>query len=339
MKYIIHHSSFIIAAALLLLSSCSVDFSPNAQWREVPIVYCLLDQDDDTSWVRVEKCYLTEGDIYTPAQISDSINYPQGTLDVSLIVFDTFGHRVDSIPFLYTTRDRDTGHFAHIAQPLYYSTHPLDTTRRYQLRVRHTSDGRLIAASADTIPLILQVKPSIIKKPSLTTMPDGTIRGQFAFYDEQNTCRIEWDTLRFGRRYQPVIRFYYSVQGDTNYVDLHAPTAVSRGTAPTLTVNYSRYAFLADLKSQLQDDSRPKKYLKMVDLFLTVSSEDYNAYVSSLSAGTSITQGREPYTNIDGGLGVFATRRTHLHKWLPADSSNKVEGLYTHLRNLGVGIE
>lgn len=322
-----------------LLTACSVEFSPNAEWKEVPVVYCLLDQDDDTTWVRVEKCYLTEGDIYTPSQITDSINYPEGSINVALIVFDSLGNRRDSIPFSYTTRDRNAGNFAHEAQPIYYSTRRLDTASRYQLRVRHASDGKLIACSADTIPLVRQVKPSIIKKPSLTAMPDGTIRGQFAFYDAQNTCCIEWDTLRDGRRYQPIVRFYYSVEGDTAYVDLHAPTAVSRGTAPTLTVNYSRYAFLADLKHELQDDARPKKYLKMVDLYLTVSSEDYNAYVSSLSAGTSVSQGREPYTNIDGGLGVFASRRTHLYKWMPADSSNKVEGLYTHLRNLGIGIE
>jgi hypothetical protein len=329
--------AFIVA--VLLMSSCDVEFSPNASWKEVPVVYCLLDQDDDTSWVRVEKCYLSDGDIYSPARISDSINYPEGSIQVSLIVFDTLGNRIDSIPFSYTTRNHFAGNFANEEQPLYYSVAPLDSTRRYQLRVRHTSDGELIAMSADTIPLICQVKSTIIRKPSVTYMPDGTPRGQFAFYDPHSTCSIEWDTLRFGRRYQPVVRFYYSVDGDTSYVDLHAPYTVSKGTTPTLSVKYSRYAFLADLKSKLQNDPSTKKYLKMVDLYLTVSSEDYNAYVSSLNAGTSISQGREPYTNIEGGLGVFASRRTHLYKWMPADSSNKAEGLYTHLRDLGVGIE
>lgn len=331
--------SFLLIVSAVLLASCDVEFSPNASWKEVPVVYCLLDQDDDTSWVRVEKCYLSDGDIYSPGRISDSVNYPEGSIQVSLIVFDTLGNRVDSIPFSYTTRNHVAGNFANIDQPVYFSTERLDTTRRYQLRVRHTSDGELVAMSVDTIPLICQVKPSIIKKPSITYMPDGTPRGQFAFYDPHSTCSIEWDTLRFGRRYQPVVRFYYAVDGDTLYVDLHAPDAVSKGTASTLSVKYSRYAFLSDLKTKLKDKPGTKKYLKMVDVYLTVSSEDYNAYVSSLNVGASISQGREPYTNIDGGIGVFASRRTHLYKWMPADSSSKADGLYTHLRNLGVGIE
>ena len=325
--------------ALLLFASCSVDFSPNATWKEIPVVYCLLDQDDDTSWVRVEKCYLSESDIYSPALVSDSINYPEGSISVAILAFDRDGVLRDSIPFSYTLRDRPAGNFANINQPLYFA----NTSGRlredwlYQLTVRHTSDDSLVASSA-VIPLVSQVSNAVINKPSYTVTPTGA-SGQFSFYGPGSTCLIEWDTLLFGRLYQPVVRFYYSVEGDTTYVDLHAPSVASRGTSSYLSVNYSRYAFLQSLKTKLQNDTCPKKYLKMVDIYLSVSSEDYNAYISSINAGSTLSQGREPYTNINGGLGIFASRRTHLHKWMPADSSNKAEGLYTKLRNLGVGIE
>ncbi len=338
MKYIIRHSLFIIA--ILLLTACSVDFSPNATWKEVPIVYCLLDQDDDTSWVRVEKCYLSEGDIYSPSQIYDSVNYPEGSISVAILAFDADGNLRDSIPFAYTLRPRNDGHFVSGLQPVYYSLTAgrLRDDWRYQLSIRHTADGTLLAASQSPIPLISQVSSRIINKPSYTVTPSGA-SGQFAFYNPGNTCIIEWDTLQFGRLYQPIIRFYYSVHGDTTYIDLHAPAKASRGTAPSLSVNYPRYNFLTDVKNHLKDDPSPKKYLKMVDIYLTVASEDYNAYISSINAGSTISQGREPYTNIDGGLGIFAARRTHLYKWMPADSSNKAEGLYTKLRDLGVGLE
>ena len=328
--------------AALLLASCSVEFSPNAQWKEIPVVYCLLDQDDADSWVRVEKCYLTEGDIYSPAQISDSINYPEGSIIVAILAYDNSGRQVDSIPFTYTTADRDSGDFAYANQPLYHANTAgrLRDDWRYRLVVRHTADGKLIAASADSIPLIKQISSAVVNKPSYTVNPvTGTAYGQFAFYGANNTCRIEWDTLQYGRLYQPIVRLYYAVHGDTTYIDLKAPSATSRNTAPTLSVDYPRYAFLNDIKTMLQGDTATKKYLKMVDIYLTVASEDYNAYRASLQAGASITQGREPYTNIDGGLGIFASRRMHLHKWMPADSSSLPNGLYHHLCELGVGIE
>lgn len=326
--------------AVLLLVSCEVDFSPNAEWKDIPVVYCLMDQDDSITWARVERCYLPQGNIYSPAGITDSINYPEGSISVALIAFDEHGNQVDSLPFAYTELDRDSGDFAYSAQPIYQcvTKNRLREDWRYQIRVRNVGDGHLMAASKKAIPLIKQVSAAVINKPSYTEF-NGIPSGQFSFNRPGTTCLIEWDTLQFGRLYQPMIRLYYSVSGDTTYVDVRAHSAVSRGNTQTLSISYPRYDFLAGVKEKLKDDTTTKRYLKQVDIYLTVSSEDYNSYRASLEAGASLTQGREPYTNIEGGLGIFATRRTHLYKWMPADSSALENGLPTKLRELGVGFE
>ena len=72
----------ILLLSALSFSACKVDFSPNAEWKEIPVVYCILDQDDDTTWVRVQRCYLGEGNLYQYGSCYDSINYPQGSLRV-----------------------------------------------------------------------------------------------------------------------------------------------------------------------------------------------------------------------------------------------------------------
>ena len=74
--------AFASLLAALLFSACKVDFSPNAQWKELPVVYCILDQDDDTTWVRVQRCYLGQGNLYQYGSNYDSVNYPQGQLTV-----------------------------------------------------------------------------------------------------------------------------------------------------------------------------------------------------------------------------------------------------------------
>ena len=74
-----HNSLYsILILTALLAASCEVDFSPNAPYRETPVVYCLLDQDDDTTWVRVERCFLEEGSIYNYGSDGQLYNYPQG---------------------------------------------------------------------------------------------------------------------------------------------------------------------------------------------------------------------------------------------------------------------
>ena len=141
---------------VLLLSACEVEFSPNASWKNVPVVYCLLDQDDDTTWVRVQRCYLAEDNIYNYGQNSDSINYPQGSISVSLLAYEN-GVQKDSMAFKYTTRDRDTGNFASTAQPLYCfrTKNRLNENYTYVLTVRNTADNSVLATT-DPIALIKQ---------------------------------------------------------------------------------------------------------------------------------------------------------------------------------------
>jgi hypothetical protein len=39
-----------------MLNSCEVEFNPNSPWEETTIVYGVLDQDADTSFIRIQKC-------------------------------------------------------------------------------------------------------------------------------------------------------------------------------------------------------------------------------------------------------------------------------------------
>lgn len=331
-----HFSSVTLIAALLLFASCEVEFSPNAQWREIPVVYCVLDQDDDTTWVRVERCFLGEGSIYQYGSVSDSINYPQGAIQVDLLSYHN-GNLVDSIPFSYTLRDRDSGAFAHTQQPLYYAPTAgrLRDDYTYRLNIRHTSDFRLIVTA--TTNLVVQTNDQLITQP--------TVNKKFSFTDDREYCQITWNALSNARFYQPIIRFYYERLGDTLFVDLPGPTKVANGLAISYTTKYSRTNFLEGLKNYFASDSVGRYYVPTVDIFLSACNEDLNAYIASSSGNTSIDDGREVYTNIQGGIGIFGARRTHLFKSLPADesdrpptppNSNNGGGLYWWLKHEGI---
>ena len=41
-----------------IFTSCEVEFDPNEEWKAVTVVYGVLDQDDDTTFVRVQKGFL-----------------------------------------------------------------------------------------------------------------------------------------------------------------------------------------------------------------------------------------------------------------------------------------
>lgn len=336
-------SLFLLSPFLfLLLISCEVEFSPNADWVETPIVYCLLDQDEDTTWVRVEKCYLGEGDIYSPGAISDSINYPEGSLDIKLYaILDD--HCVDSVSFNYTTRDHHSGNFASQQQPLYwaYTRYRLREDCFYRLVVRRTATGDTLAWG-DT--------PLVVKNDNSVVSSVNGASNKFGFFFN-NVCEIKWRALTNARLYQPIVRFYYTVRDtlvggavvdDTLlYVDTPCSLVHSRNNVAVYVTSISREAFLNSIYEALKDDPRPKGYPQIADIYVTACSEDLNAYISSVSSISDLDQGRETYTNIHGGLGVFAARRTHIYKRVPCDASDNPTGSHPGLsyllHQLGVG--
>ena len=330
----------IFTLSTLLFCGCEVEFSPNAVWVETPVVYCMLDQDDDTTWVRVEKCWLGDGDIFSPGLVSDSINYPEGTLDVKLYAVRD-NSIVDSIPFSYTLRDHEDGSFAWQQQPLYWA----NTRRRlredcfYRLVIRRTATGDTIAWG----------ETSLIVKTENTVITYVNQSGRFGFFFN-NACDIRWRALTNARLYQPFVRFYYTVKDtlpngvvvdDTLSVDTPCGLVHSRNNVSIYNVSYGRDAFLSTLREALKDDPRSKGYPKIADIYITACTEDLNAYINSVSGQDNIDGGREAYTNINGGLGVFAARRTHIHKRVECDPSDNESaahtGLHVLLKQLGVG--
>ena len=241
----------------------------------------------------------------------------------------------DSIDFIYTTRDRADGNFAATDQPIYYTTHPLQTRYTYSLQVRRTSDDSLLA-STDPIQLLILEEDQLVTKP--------TNNDRFRFLGRAGssdpTCQIEWHTLYGGRIYKPIVRFYYIENGDTLYVDLPCMDVTASPTATLATTYYSRSAFLSSLQEALKDDPNPKIYPALVDIYITAADENLNVYLNSANSGTSLTQTSNTYTNIHGGAGIFAARRTHLFRRAGADNSlNPPDGLHYMIKQLGLGFQ
>ena len=317
-----------LIATVILTTACEVDFSPNAEYVETPVVYCVLDQDDDTTWVRVERCFLEDGNIYNYGSQSQLYTYPQGMLRVNLLAYRN-GGLVSTINLNDTLCPRADGDFDNAPQPLFYTSVPLDTTCRYKLEVRHTDNDSLVA-STDSIPLILQTNDPLITTPSNTQ--------RFRFIGGK--CKIAWTALEHARRYQPFVRFYYGENGDTLHLDLFCNIE----TSGRLTTEYMLQSFLNSVKEALKDDTNHKEYLEFVEIYLTACDENLNVYMNSVNSGNNLNQATDTYTNIRGGVGVFAARRTHLYKYLLSDNSmnpihSSSPGLRAYLKDLGIGFD
>ncbi len=325
----------LLLSVLCLLMSCKVEFTPNGPWQEIPAVYCVLDQDDDTSYVRVQKCYLGNNNVYDDATIFDSINYPQDALTVLLeewsatIDGDSILHASGNAPRkIYTfeykmATDKDSGMFVYPNQPVYVceTKGQLDSTCLYKLVILKKESGDTLAYATT----------QLLWGNMTLLYPNNNQNFDFAGTQGNRYCRIKFSALQGGRRYQPMIRFYYRNFWVTDNPDGTTDTniiyhAVNIDTEPmksnmresTVEYPYSQGAFLHSVYMAVKDDPYPKNVIDTVDIYIRACNEDLSQYLYTHDVSNGINQMEHRYTNIINGnpaapaVGVFAARRTHL---------------------------
>jgi len=132
----------VFLASLLLSSlftSCSKDFEINDDYKDITIVYGLLNPNDSLSYIRIEKAFLTNGDIYQTAQIPDSNLYPN-KLEVKL--YDNNGNKVVTFDTITIYNKEEGIFYAPIMQVYYAKTKLLlNDNDEYTLKIKNPKTG------------------------------------------------------------------------------------------------------------------------------------------------------------------------------------------------------
>jgi hypothetical protein len=81
-----------------VLSGCQKDFDIQADWKDITVVYGILDQGNRVQYIKVNKAFLGEGNNLVYASNPDSNNYPY-PLDVWIEEWSVSGDSVSSVYF------------------------------------------------------------------------------------------------------------------------------------------------------------------------------------------------------------------------------------------------
>ena len=348
------HSHLIILSLLMLLaSSCKVEFSPNAEWRNVPVVYCILDPEEDTVWARVQRCYLGEDNLYNYSSIADSNYYLPDDIKVVLLAWKSqpgANHSLQPTNVLadhweldYTLREgKPDGAFPTGPQPIYYCVPGRklygDSNCVFQLVVLNTATGDTLAQSTTT--MVGFYPPAIHGRDTSENIlidPNTTKGHEFGYYIG---CRgkITLNAIPRGRIYQTVLTFYYRKNHDTLSIDIEGtPFKNQHNRASLIDGSITQERFLSTIRNHLAANGDSLFNVNNVDIHILVGNEDLNAYMSSQNGSLVSGQEFNNWTNIEGGLGIFASRRSHICVNVPCDSVGKKGYIPDQLRSLGVG--
>ena len=319
-----------IILTLALFYSCKKDFNINAEWKDIPITYCLLNPSDSLQYIRIQRAFLGNGNAIQMSSIPDSTFYPTGTLEVKIErwlngVYKSTIYARDTI-----ITNKDAGAFPYPNQKIYYfnskdslnkkpNPYHIDINSVYKLVITNKKTNKVTSAST------LIVDNSSIDYPSPFLTVD--------FSNDTNTAKhITWYTARNGRTHECVIRFWYVENNTEKYVDWNIGIVTSLGLDGNEKYDLTYYGnlFYKNLgevipvnASVTRKMGRKNNSANVIDIIIAVASEDLTTYIGVYTPSNSIVQDKPAFTNITGGLGIFSSRNLTITSYdMPKNSKD-----------------
>lgn len=318
--------------SLLVLASCDNELDITADWKDVPVIYGILDVNDTTQYVKLNKAFLGQGDVLMMAQEFDSLHYNEDLIELNLLEqklewvdsISDYGWVTKKVIELEPTDefDKPQGIFSSPSQIIYKTTEELNKERFYGIEVFNKGVDSVVARAETPIDLLPHIQ---ISKPNIYTSLNITSDGY--------TPKVEWTSVEGGKLYELKMRFNYVEHpildpSDTThkYIEWNFPQIqsldVNGGDAMNYTISYE--PFLNFIAANIEEDPTVRRQAvgmvtnsgvsgftishSCLDFTLYAAGEELTTYILLNGNSSSIVVDRPTYTNIENGIGVFSSR-------------------------------
>jgi len=279
----------------LFLFQCKKDFEVNDNWKDITVVYGLLNSKDSVHYIRLTKAFLGNQDAYQMAQVSDSLYYKNASVSIQEVgTNNIFTFTKDS------SIQRDSGIFAFDKNIYYKTVAVLNPDAEYKLNISVGSKE-------------ITSQTSLIKD-----FPFSNVPGLISLYSENTRLPIEWTTPMYARLFEPVVRFFYYdiTSSDTikQYIDLQLSSMVSKSSSggETMNTELSGKTFLSTLGNRILTNTNIIKRIAAkgsIEIRISVGSDDLYTYTQVSQPATGIVTEKPSFSNITGAdvVGLFTS--------------------------------
>lgn len=326
---------FISFGLIILFSSCKNELVLNAEWKDITIVYGLLNPKDSVHYIKINKAFLGEGNVLFMAQNPDSSNY-NNELEVKVEEWKNGQYNNKTMYFDTTTvYNKDSGTFYYPKQIIYKSNVRLDSSDNnieYKLKITNKNTGKIISGHTKLIEkfYINKPNPNVIK-PTVD-------------FSRNSPVTVEFTTSGNAMYYTVYFRFYYfeqdtvSLVASNKYLDLFVAEAVYDYTSTKISMYCQGSDFYSMLKSKIPYNPNMIRKIRMgkeIELIIYAADYELYTYMQAYKIANGINQNFLEYTNIENGFGVFASR--YYLKGSYNLSNASLDSLYdgSYTKNLG----
>lgn len=300
---------FLLSIVGLYFVSCETDFNVIADYKEVAIVYGLLNQNDTVHYLRINKAFLGSGNALTYASIADSSSFG-ADIKVMLIsntkdttVFDTI-----------TIYSKLPGDFYSPGQLFYSSNKVLNENNTYKLLIINKKTGNEVSSITNLIHNFHFIQPALMIPP----YTQSTLNFKRSTHSIQ---KFIWTNAINGKRYQLKLYFNYKemiAPGDTNFVKVEwvfpeqVTDAITGDGNSTASYYNEEFYTLCENKIPYDDPVKEaaviKRYAFTCEIWVTAVGDEFNTYLDANGPSTGLLIEKPDYSNITNGLGLFSSR-------------------------------
>ena len=315
-----------------IISSCKTDFELNAPYKTIPVVYGLLDQSLDTQFIKINKSFLGNSNNANFASINDCTQFESLTAVIEEYNQNNTLVRTNSLKEMMFG-NLDPGIFYEDSQKIYYLETPsgfFNDDYTYKLNVsvpdknlNFSAETQIVSSSRFIFPQIFQFT---FARNGLVIVQDldlGTT-------DQYESPEIKWETAVNGKSFELVIRFYFAeytsnVDSTEKFIDwnLGTQTSVDIDGGETMLQLANGKSFFEIINNRLSNYEFESQVLKRsfgsecIEIIVSAGNEDLNTYMQVNEPVTSVVTERPIFTNVENGIGLFASKFTMSSKNYP----------------------
>ena len=223
-------------------------------------------------------------------------------------------------------------------QRIWQTTDKLYNSGEYKLTIKNLNTGKeftsqtvmvdSVKPSGNLPPFIYSTNPPPTHYPvhcgsgngGYTPPTAGIQTGPAAYIDYHvmtGTPKISFKSVANAKRYKVIMRFHYidsltdNVTGYRRFVDMEFPTQTSNSFAggEPLEVTFNTPDFYSNIATQIPKQTVGSVKLRRahyIEYIIYACNENMDTFLKVNEPSNSIAQDKPNYTNISGGIGVFA---------------------------------
>lgn len=298
-----------------LFTSCNNELNVAADWKEVAIVYGVLNPTDDTNYIRIQRAYLDESrGALNFIDIPDSLYFDSLLVSITEYLGSTelntyYLQKVDGNSIGLA---KDSGMFQSEVNYLYRLNAPIRASSyvnnySYKLTVFNPKTGYLVTSKTVSVGAAEVESPVSSKTKGLIILADSNFK-IVSLYQEG----------KYVRSYDMVMKIRVeeiSLDDSTQRETKELKWVMFRNRKTNSLKGFEDGYFLLPsasffnmIQSQLDSNLNVRRRLLDLDLYTYGAADELYTYINVNTPSIGIVQKKPEYTNIENGFGIFSSR-------------------------------